>query len=742
MFVNVLLAITGALTALLGLIVFLNNTQSKVNRIFFYCAVSFVVWITTNLLTNLSGTPSMALIWARATIVGAVFVVYFFVVLSLNFPIERTWSRWKKVLLFLPLLIFLVLSPTALNVVSTSAHGNQFVPGPLYTVLLIYFPAYTIMGSVYFIKAFRRTTGYAHQQIRFVLAGILFSFVPGFILNAIIPLFGYAQTAIYGPIVVATFVIFVSYAIVRHRLLDIRLIVARTLAYVLLLATLGGLYSLGLFGISDFLLGGNSVKVEQLAINMGLSLILVFTFQPLRRFFERVTDRIFYRDKYDSEVLLNQITQTLASEIDLATILDKTITMICQAVRVNFGQYMIFEEGKVYKVEHYGKTPEQLISTTELKVLNRSMLVADELEAGQRKDVMDKHGVRLSLVLRTKDEFVGFLLLGDKLSGDIYSTQDIELFEILANELAVAIVNAKAYEEIAQFNITLQDKVNQATARLRTANKHLKELDEAKDEFISMASHQLRTPLTTIKGYISMLQEGDAGKITPEQNEFLAYAYDGSERMVGLISDLLNVSRMNSGKFMIDRTDIDPVAMVSDEVRQLMSHADAKKLKLIWTPPKQKIPHVQLDDNKTRQVIMNFIDNAIYYTKQGSVTVTLAQKGDNIELRVTDTGIGVPKEARDKLFGKFFRAGNAQQVRPDGTGLGLYLAKRVVQDQGGSIIFESTEGKGSTFGFLLPIKAPVTAAPPTTKPTSKTQPANPTAVVASAKAATKVAVGS
>ena len=170
--------------------------------------------------------------------------------------------------------------------------------------------------------------------------------------------------------------------------------------------------------------------------------------------------------------------------------------------------------------------------------------------------------------------------------------------------------------------------------------------------------------------------------------------------------------------------------MVSGEVRQLMSHAEAKQLKLIWEPPKEKIPHVQLDDNKTRQVIMNFIDNAIYYTTKGSVTVTLAEKDAQLELRVTDTGIGVPKAAQDKLFGKFFRAGNAQQLRPDGTGLGLYLAKRVVEDQGGTTIFESTEGKGSTFGFRLPMKPPAGEK-------ILARPVEP----ATAKSATKVSVG-
>jgi len=302
-------------------------------------------------------------------------------------------------------------------------------------------------------------------------------------------------------------------------------------------------------------------------------------------------------------------------------------------------------------------------------------------------------------MLSSRDEFVRYLLLGDKLSGDIYSNQDIELLEIISKELAVAIQNAKAYAEISEFNVNLQARVDHATNRLRVANRHLKELDKAKDEFISMASHQLRTPLTTIKGYLSMLAEGDAGKISADQKQFVQYAFDSSERMVRLISDLLNVSRLSAGNFLIQTRPTDMVAMIEDEVRQLMPHAKAKNLNLVFDRPTEPLPPAQIDDHKTRQVIMNFIDNAIYYTPAGEVRVKLRQTGDLVRLEVHDTGIGVPEDARKKLFTKFYRAGNAQTVRPDGTGLGLYLAKRVVQVQGGTIIFNSVEGKGSTFGF-------------------------------------------
>jgi signal transduction histidine kinase len=295
--------------------------------------------------------------------------------------------------------------------------------------------------------------------------------------------------------------------------------------------------------------------------------------------------------------------------------------------------------------------------------------------------------------LQARSEVIGVMVMGSPQHPAALGFYQKSLLERLTVAVGIAIDNTLLYHE-----------AKKSAAHLRTANRHLKELDEAKDEFISMASHQLRTPLTSIKGYLSMLLEGDAGPVSERQHEFLDYAYDGSQRMVGLISDLLNVSRMSAGKFLIQKKPVDLSQIVKEEVQQLQHRAAAKQLKLRFLPSAEPLPSIRLDESKTRQVIMNFIDNAIYYTPHGSVQVKLERHGKRVELRVEDSGIGVPKAVRAKLFTKFFRAANAQNIRPDGTGLGLFLAKQVIEDQGGTIIFESVEGKGSTFGFSLPLK--------------------------------------
>ena len=217
-----------------------------------------------------------------------------------------------------------------------------------------------------------------------------------------------------------------------------------------------------------------------------------------------------------------------------------------------------------------------------------------------------------------------------------------------------------------------------------------------------MASHQLRTPLTAVKGYLSMVLEGDAGAVSPIQRKMLNQAFVSSQRMVFLIADLLNVSRLKTGKFVIERTPVNLAQMISEEIGQLQEEADSHALQLTFDQPAD-FPTLLLDDTKSRQVVMNFIDNAVHYTPSGGhIRVELKNKPHTIELKVVDDGIGVPKAEQHHLFTKFYRAVNARRERPDGTGLGLFMAKKVISAQGGALIFESREGKGSTFGFTMP----------------------------------------
>ena len=706
-FIILLLALLA--NVLLGLLVYLKNPKSVTNRRFLLLAVAICFWASANYL-SVHDTFGNQLLLVRLVLFFAAFLNLAVFLTFRAFPYAKP-ARDKATLpaiLFTIVTMALTLTPYVFSRLDVGPDGASAVPAPgigifaAQTLILIGLAIRSLVGR------YKESKQLVRQQVKYVLLGLAGTFSCIILTNFIlVAFFNFTALLPFGAAYTLFFTGSVAYAIATQRLFDIRFVLARAITYVLLLITFEALYAGAAFGSVSLLFPGTANTVGQMAVITLLAMVLAFTFQPMRRFFERVTDRVFYRERYDSQVVLNNFSKILVSELDLARILKRSVTELCENLHIQFGQIIVFNDDRVYRVEHYGQLPRRLMVAPELKMLNQPMLVADELEGGTRKALMEDHGISVSLALRTREEFVGYLLLGDKLSGDIYSSQDVELLEIIGKQLAVAILNAKAYAQIQEFNLTLQARVDHATNRLRVANRHLKELDRAKDEFISMASHQLRTPLTTIKGYLSMMQEGDAGKLTAAQKEFVGYAFGSSERMVNLISDLLNVSRLSAGRFLIQTKPTDMVQMIADEVRQLSTHAAAKGIALIFEPPAEPLPPAEIDDNKTRQVVMNFIDNAIYYTKEGEVRVVLEQSGDRVRLEVRDTGIGVPDDARKKLFSKFYRADNAQTVRPDGTGLGLYLAKRVVEDQGGTIIFNSVEGKGSTFGFELPFK-PVT----------------------------------
>lgn len=231
----------------------------------------------------------------------------------------------------------------------------------------------------------------------------------------------------------------------------------------------------------------------------------------------------------------------------------------------------------------------------------------------------------------------------------------------------------------------------------------LAQVDKLKDEFLSIASHQLRAPITAIRGYAANLTEGDYGVIPANIKEPLETIQESARLMANSIEDYLNISRIEQGRMKYEKSDFDFADLANKVVRELTPVAEKKKLKLIGNAPDDLVIHA--DIGKIKQVITNLVDNAIKYTMAGSVTVTVEKKGSTARLTITDTGVGIPAEEIGLLFEKFKRARGANKVNTTGTGLGLYVAKQLTVGNGGEIWVESNgTGKGSRFIVELPAK--------------------------------------
>lgn len=238
----------------------------------------------------------------------------------------------------------------------------------------------------------------------------------------------------------------------------------------------------------------------------------------------------------------------------------------------------------------------------------------------------------------------------------------------------------------------------------------IKEIDKMKDEFISMASHELRTPITVIKDYLEEIIDGSFGQINKEIKEPLQIVLASSNRLSELVEDLLNVSRIEQGRIKLNLVPVDVVPFIKNIVDQMRIHAEKKGLKLIYQVPSEKnikTPPILADQDRLKQVLINLIGNSIKYTPKGEVIVSVKYliQDKSLEIKVSDTGIGMSAKDQEKLFGKFYRIRNKKTADIQGTGLGLWITKQLVEMMSGKILVSSIEGKGSEFSLYFPIIA-------------------------------------
>jgi signal transduction histidine kinase len=234
-----------------------------------------------------------------------------------------------------------------------------------------------------------------------------------------------------------------------------------------------------------------------------------------------------------------------------------------------------------------------------------------------------------------------------------------------------------------------------------------REVDKAKTEFVSLASHQLRTPLSTVNWYAEMLLAGDVGEMNAQQNKYLNEVYHSNQRMVELVNALLDVASLELGTFAIESEKVDICKLTESVIDEQRPEIAVRKLHFTFSCEKNAI-FLQVDPKHLRMVIQNILSNAVKYTPNGGkirLSITSADK-QNICIKISDNGYGIPKNQQDKIFTKLFRADNARDMDTDGTGLGLYIVKSIVDNSGGKIWFTSPQksgGRGTTFSVTLPI---------------------------------------
>jgi len=728
MFYFPLSALINALTSLiLGIFVLITAPKKDSNKAFVYFCFAVFIWSFGYFFWQISENSEQALFWTKFLTFGSALIPFFYLFFTLKFVGYES----KKIYYWgLPVLILLLLSFSDL-LVSGIEKRMYFdfwpIPGILYPFFLTIFGGYTIASSILLYYSYKKSTGLLREQIKFILLGFIIGFIGGstnFLLwyNIHIP-----------PVLnvlVSAYVIFTAYAILKYRFMDIRLIIKRSAVFAILVVAITAIYAVSAFLITVFfqdLIGTQSTIINGVIV----AIFVAIGFEPLKKYLSKVTDSFLFKGSYNAEELLSSLTAKINATLNLKQILNTISKNLNDAFRSEKFSIFIYDQEKDCFEEKSlaglvrekpmclpGSQIKSYYNALKQYGMERKIIIRDELAKLHEYKNLNGHGAFDSMLseitshqvnavvpVYLHSELIGLFFVGDKKSGDVYTDSDLKVMQIVAGQSATAIDNAKLYEKQMAFNQMLKDEVAKATAELKVANRELKKLDKAKSEFISIASHQLRTPLTAIRGYVSMINDGDFGPVPEKILTPLGKVDISTTRIITLVEDLLNISRIESGRMQYEFEKVNFKQIIDEVCQEVKVIADKKHLPFVCQITSDNVPPILIDAKKIREVVMNLADNAIKYTEKGQVIVKLEKKDNELIYSVTDTGKGIDKNDMDKLFKKFSRVEGSSMIQAGGTGLGLFIAKKIVDKHNGRIWAESSgEDKGSTFNLALKIE--------------------------------------
>jgi signal transduction histidine kinase len=719
-------------TYILGFFVLFKNRKKLVNFLFFLFDFFGATWLLTLYLLYIIKNQYLVLFIGRSNFTAVILYTFFLFLFVCFFPVIlfKIKRIYFVILSVETILLSIVTLFTDLVDKNEIIKGDNIVTvfGQLYALFVMHYVFYLLLIIIILGYKFKKLFGLERLQIKYLIWGFGASAVIGLVTNIVLPIIwsNYSFQKI-GIVCIVISVFMIAYAILRYRLMDIRVIIHRSLVFTVLVLFITALYAVLAYSLSFIftdLFGIRSVIFNGVI----MAILVALGFEPLKKALSEVTDSFLFKAEYKPQEVLAEFSDFLSSTLDLENLTNFLVKKITEVMKCHFTSLFLYDEAKKsYIKTAEGGQPKQQLAVIEQQLFSkvsdymlamgkeREVIVREEIKKMNEQldnpvlrlliEQLDKYEVNLIVPLYLRDKLVGILFLGDKKSGDVYSLEDLRVLEIVASQSAVAMQNAQLFEEQKKFTIYLKREVDKATKDLQLANIQLKKLDKAKSEFISIASHQLRTPLTVIKGYVSMINEGDFGQVPQPILNPLDRIFKSTLRIIGLVEDLLNISRIESGRMKYDFAKVDLAELVAEVFDELSQTAKNKGLRFELIKPKEKLPPIILDRGKIREVIMNLMDNAIKYTESGSIIVKIEKMDHTVNFSVTDTGRGLEPDEIPLLFQKFSRAKGVQLVHTEGTGLGLYIAKQIVAKHGGEIgVTSPGKDKGSTFYIRFKIE--------------------------------------
>jgi signal transduction histidine kinase len=692
------------LNVFLAGITLFRNPESRLNRLFTYFVGGMAVWNFGVFMLRRAPDETTAVFWEVVIHTGVIALPAFYYHFVLIFLERTTRHRTSLLVAYTLALVFSIInlsgSTLFMHGVKSTYWGWAPATGILYTPFFFYFNFFLIYGLSHLIRIYKDVdSSFRQNRATLILLGTLVSLVGGvidfarFILVRFVP----AADLVYPMGIPANmvFALMLGTSIVRYRLFDVNVAVKKSAVYLLVWGVL-----------TSVLVAAESYadldQVNPLWIILPLGFVMTMLVSPIGQRLEEWIERVmFSRRRGCYETLLDlskrmgaildfgRLMETLVHGLVRGVPLTHCVLMIYDAQRSAFVVYRedasVGERSTVAPIRIDSRIVQWLNQTGRVLVKEEAKLnpeIAAYFEAAENE--LDAIKAALIVPLKIEGKLTGILLVGEKLSGDIFVDQELEVLAVLANQVAISLENARLYEELSE------------------TNAELMQASRLKSQFLASMSHELRTPLNSIIGFSKVLLNRFDGELTERQETYIRSVHNSGAHLLQLINGILDFSRIEAGKLEMIPEEVDLHELIDECIESSMPLARGKQMKVEKSVPLE-LPPLSGDRTKIKQILLNLLSNAIKFTGQGRVLVSVVAEPDAVRVSVADTGIGIREDDLARLFEPFQQLDNPVVRSAGGTGLGLAISKKFVELHGGRIWAESRENQGSTFHFTLPL---------------------------------------
>lgn len=709
--ISIILYIIASIIFIYGIFVLKKDFKNKVNL--FYSLLFFVTSIWTifiSLSISINNAKQSLLISKLLYLFGILTPIIFFF-FTTNYT-KRLTSKIVSFLLILPILplTYLLFTNKIISDVIIYPNNHSLIFTTNAWIYFFLFFAYFILSYIILIIHYFKISGIEKKRTQFLLWGTLIPSIFVSIFDIILTLFKNFEFVWVGPFFILFFLASMVYSTARFQFMGVKLIVKKNLISLITILLIT------LIAVGAKIIISQKISIYSWQINILILLFSLLLLPFFQRLFIWIAKNILNLPIFDPEKIIDHLNKSQDVQLSAHSACVTTISSLMDIFDLPAAAILIYHENKNEYLTEYSRgldfpTLEKIIDDNKNEINDLSKKQIDYYFYGIDKfspslhNELKKENINFLFPLVAKNKNIGLILLSTKKHQEFFDRDSSRIIKIICDQAAISLENAILYDKAQEFNAKLKLKVFDATKDLQEANSRLIKIDKSKSDFISIASHQLRTPLTIIKGFTSMLLEGSFGIVPGKQIEPLKMVYQANDRLIQLIENLLNISRIEAGKLQFKYTITQLEDIVNNVIEELRTNANLKGLKLIWSKPSSPLPPLNIDEEKIRQVIMNLIENALKYTNEGEVNVKLEKNDNQIEFSVIDSGLGIKPGDLSKLFQKFSR-GTGNTALKEGTGLGLYVARQMIEIHKGKIWAESDgENMGSKFIFQLPINS-------------------------------------